>query len=411
MASYNPNDQSLRSWVSMEPAHDFPIQNLPLGIFVTGTGDPRPGVAIGDSVLDLAELGLLEGGSLNEFFARGRTGWRTLRQQVSWLLNKDNPELRDDASRIRRSLLPQSAVEMRLPAAIGDYVDFYSSLEHATNVGKMFRDPTNPLLPNWRWLPIGYHGRAGTVAVSGTPVRRPCGQLTRDNETASFGPSRRLDIELELAFFTGAPSLRGIPVAIDESEERIAGIVLMNDWSARDIQRWEYVPLGPFLGKSFLTSVSPWVISLDSLEPFRAPGPPQQPETLPYLRQAEPRNYDIHLEVLLQPAGSAAATRVCRTNYRHMYWSMAQQLAHLTSNGATIRPGDLCGSGTISGPGTDSFGSLLELSWNGTRPLRFPGGIERTFLEDGDTVILRGWCENGSTRIGLGEVRGTILPA
>jgi fumarylacetoacetase len=408
MASYNPNDPGLRSWVPVEPGHDFPIQNLPLGIFATAAGDIRPGVAVGDSVLDLAELGLLEGDSLNPFFARGRAAWRLLREEVSWLLNAANPELRDDAPRIKRSLLPQSQLEMRLPAVIGDYVDFYSSLEHATNVGKMFRDPSNPLLPNWRWLPIGYHGRAGTVAVSGTPVRRPRGQITTDNETASFGPTRRLDIELELAFFTGAP---GACVAVGEAEERIAGVVLMNDWSARDIQRWEYVPLGPFLGKSFLTSVSPWVVSLDALEPFRVVGPPQDPEPLPYLRQGELRNFDIELEVLLHASGAPREVRICRTNFKHMYWSMAQQLTHLTSNGATIRPGDLCGSGTISGPESGSFGSLLELTWNGTRPLQLPVGIERKFLEDGDTVILRGWCDNGSTRIGMGEVRGTIHPA
>jgi fumarylacetoacetase len=296
---------------------------------------------------------------------------------------------------------------MRLPCAIGDYVDFYSSLEHATNVGILFRSPDQPLLPNWRWIPIGYHGRSGTIHVSGKPVRRPCGQLPADNQTAVFGPSQRLDIELELAFLTAGPGARLSP---SEAREAIFGMVLMNDWSARDIQRWEYQPLGPFLGKSFLTTISPWVVTMDALEPFRVAGPGQTPEPLPYLREPEPRNHDIHLEVWLQTKESAAPERIARTNFRHMYWSSAQQLAHLTSNGATIRAGDLCGSGTISGPDPGSYGSLLELAWNGTKPLRLANGEERSFLEDGDTVILRGWCE-GPYRIGFGECRGTVQPA
>jgi len=286
---------------------------------------------------------------------------------------------------------------MMLPARIGDYVDFYSSLEHATNVGRMFRDPANPLLPNWRWLPIGYHGKSGTVAVSGTPVKRPRGQLSKDNQTAVFAPCQRLDIELETGFFTGAG--------------QVFGMVLLNDWSARDVQRWEYQPLGPFLSKSFLTSISPWVVMMEALEPFRVEGPRQEPEPLDHLRVREPRNYDIHLEAWLQPAGAVRATRICRTNFRNMYWSMEQQLKHLTSNGAPVRSGDLCGSGTVSGAEPGSFGSLLELTLNGAQPVTLKTGETRGFLEDGDTVTLRGWCEAAGHRVGFGEATGSVEPA
>ncbi len=393
MATYQPNDPALRSWVPVPAAHDFPIQNLPLGIFTKAGKDPRPGVRIGDHILDLAELGLLEGDSLNGLMERGPAAWSELRLRVSWLLNEENPELRDRP----RGLVSVKDAEMHMPARVGDYVDFYSSLEHATNVGRMFRDPANPLLPNWRWLPIGYHGKSGTVTVSGASVRRPKGQLSRDNQTAVFAPCRRLDIELETGFFIGA--------------NRVFGMVLLNDWSARDVQRWEYQPLGPFLSKSFLTSISPWVVTMEALEPFRVPGPPQDPKPLDHLRVPEPRNYDIHLEVWLKPAGAPRATSICSTNFRHMYWSMEQQLKHLTSNGAPVRSGDLCGSGTVSGAGPGSFGSLLELAWNGTQPLMLETGEERSFLEDGDTVTMRGWCEGAGYRVGFGEVVGTVVPA
>jgi fumarylacetoacetase len=410
MPDYNPTDPSLRSWVAVAPAHDFPIQNLPFGIFEAIGRGPRPAVAIGDHVLDLAELGLLEGDTLNALMERGPAAWRNLRARISNLLRHDNSELRDDAARISRALLPARDVALHLPCAIGDYVDFYSSIEHATNVGRMFRDPSNPLLPNWRWLPVGYHGKSGTVHVSGTPVRRPSGQLSANNETALFAPSKRLDIELETGFFVGRNTNLGEPLTIAAARDAIFGMVLLNDWSARDIQRWEYQPLGPFLGKSFLTSISPWVVTMDALEPFRVAGPAQEPPVLPYLAEPEPRGYDITLEVWLQPAGSPDSTRICRTNFRTMYWSMTQQIAHMTSNGASVRCGDLCGSGTVSGPTPDSFGSLLELAWNGAKPLQLPGGIQRTFLEDGDTVILKGYGE-GAVRIGFGEVSGTVVPA
>ena len=410
MPNYDPTNATLNSWVPVPSGSDFPIQNLPLGIFTTARHEARPGVAIGDSVLDLAELGLLEGASLNAHLRAGRNAWQALRARVSWLLNAGNPELRGDATRVRRCLIPRADVEMRLPVEIGDYVDFYSSLEHATNVGRMFRDPNNPLLPNWRWLPIGYHGRAGTVAVSGTPVRRPKGQLSADNQTAVFAPSRRLDIELELGFIVGQDSESNHPLTTAEARDAIFGVVLLNDWSARDIQRWEYQPLGPFLAKSFLTSISPWVVSLDALEPFRVSGPVQEPPPLDYLQEAEPRNLDIGLEVWLKPAGAQNAERIAATNYGSMYWSAAQQLAHLTSNGASIRVGDLFGSGTISGAERGSEGSLLESTWNGTQPLRLASGVERCFLEDGDEVTLRGWCGH-ECRVGFGEVTGRIEPA
>jgi len=406
---YDPNDPRLESWIPVPAGHDFLIQNLPLGIFEAGGHGPRPGVAIGDFVLDLEEIGLLYGETLNGFLALGPAAWRALRQRVSWLLNAENPALRDDAAGRARVLYLAADVTMRVPVSIGDYVDFYSSLEHAANVGRMFRDPANPLLPNWRHLPVGYHGKSGTVVVSGTPVRRPMGQISADNITPSFGASQRLDIELETGFVIGRDTPLGAPLPVEEAEGAIFGVVLLNDWSARDIQRWEYQPLGPFLGKSFATSISPWIVSLDALEPFRVAGPPQEPRPLDYLRHDGPHNFDIHLEVLLQPAGLEPVS-ICRTNFRQMYWSMAQQLAHLTSNGAGVRRGDLCGSGTVSGAEPDSYGSLLELAWNGTKPLELSGGLRRSFLEDGDTVILRGWCER-DYRIGFGECRGTIVPA
>jgi fumarylacetoacetase len=397
-AAYDPNLATHRSWIPVPEDHDFPIQNLPFGMFEAPGRGVRPGVRIGDFILDLMEAGLAEDASLVSLMPRARE----IRSAASWLLNAANPD------RLKPNcLVDHREAQMHLPCPIGDYVDFYSSLEHATNVGRMFRDPERPLLPNWRWLPIGYHGRAGTVQISGTPVRRPHGQISRDNETAVFGPSLRLDIELEMAFLTG---VAGSSLSPEEAQRSIFGLVLMNDWSARDIQRWEYVPLGPFLGKSFLTTISPWVVTADALEPFRVAGPPQSPAPLTYLQQAEPRNYDIHLEIWLQPHSDGEAVRIARTNFRHMYWSCAQQLAHLTSNGATIRPGDLCGSGTVSGPEPGSFGSLLELAWNGTKPISLPGGGERSFLQDGDTVILKGWCE-GAYRIGFGECRGTVAPA
>jgi fumarylacetoacetase len=416
---------SPRSFIEVAPDSDFPIQNLPFGIFsTTADSRPRAGVAIGDFVLDLAELeeaGLLavaapgrrvfDRDTLNAFIALGRPVWAHARSRIGELLSEEHAELRDNAGVRARALMPMREARMHLPVAIGGYTDFYSSKEHATNVGSMFRDPKNALLPNWRHLPVAYNGRASSVVVSGTPVRRPLGQLKlSDAEQPIFGPTRKLDFELETAFIVGEGNALGEPIAVDQAERHIFGLVLMNDWSARDIQQWEYVPLGPFNSKTFATSISPWVVTLDALAPFRVAGPAQDPRPLAYLAQAGEHAFDVHLEVDLEPAGTAAST-ICQTNFRHLYWSMAQQLAHHTVSGCNTRTGDLMGSGTISGSTPDSFGSLLELAWNGTRPLALPGGATRSFLEDGDELIITGWCEGESYRVGFGEVRGQIVPA
>ena len=420
------NDPSLKSFVEVMTDSHFPIQNLPFGVFsIAADPTQRVGVAIGDQILDLAvleESSLLTADpagsrvfnrpSLNGFIALGQSVWREVRASVSELLRHDSPRLRDDQNLRARALVPMAEAILHLPVEIGGYTDFYSSKEHATNVGMMFRDPKNALLPNWLHLPVGYNGRASSVVVSGTPVRRPNGQTKAPNaEAPSFGPSRKLDIELETAFIVGEGNALGEPIPVAEAERHIFGMVLMNDWSARDIQQWEYVPLGPFNSKGFATSISPWVVTMDALEPFRVEGPAQDPEPLPYLRQDGKASVDLHLEVTLRPEDTAEATTICRTNFRHMYWSMAQQLAHHTGSGCNTRVGDLMGSGTISGPEPDSFGSLLELTWNGQKPLALAGGGERSFLEDGDDVIIIGWCQGNGYRVGFGEVTGRVTPA
>ena len=422
------NSPALRSWIDIRPDSDFPIQNLPFGVFETEERGPRLGVAIGGYVLDLyaasqlgffsdlSELGeaqpkVFRRRSLNAFLRLGRPAWRAVRQRVSELLRHDEPRLRDHEEAVRDCLLRQTEVRMLRPVKPANYTDFYSSIEHATNVGIMFRDPANALLPNWRWLPIGYHGRTSSIVASGTPIRRPSGQRKAPDETVpTFGPSRQLDFELEMAFVVGTGSALGSPVGIDDAEDHIFGLCLFNDWSARDLQSWEYVPLGPFLGKNFGSSVAPWVVTLDALEPFRTAGPVQDPAPLPYLAQRGSHNFDVHLEVALTPEGGAETT-ISRANFGLMYWSMAQQLTHHTSNGCNLEAGDLYASGTISGPTPDSLGSMLELAWRGTRPLHLPDGSERKFLADGDTVTMRGFAEKDGVRIGFGEVRGTVLPA
>ncbi|WP_142846435.1 fumarylacetoacetase [Telmatospirillum sp. J64-1] len=419
-----PNDPRLTSFIDVSPDCHFPIQNLPFGIFSTAADPaPRVGIAIGGQVLDLAVLaeaglvktapeGIFARPSLNPFIALGRPAWRETRARISELLRHDNPALRDDLSLRSRALVPQAQARMHLPVEIGGYTDFYSSREHATNVGSMFRDPKNALMPNWLHIPIGYNGRASSVVVSGTPVRRPNGQTKApDAEFPSFGPSRKLDFELETAFILGRGNELGRPIPMAEAEEHIFGMVVMNDWSARDIQQWEYVPLGPFNSKTFATSISPWVVTMEALEPFRVAGPVQDPQPLPYLRQTGPQGFDLHLEVALRPAGAKSETVISRTNFRHMYWSMAQQLVHHTISGCNTRIGDLMGSGTISGPTPDSLGSLLELTWNGKTPLVLEGGEERSFLQDGDEVIMTGWCQGEGYRIGFGKVSGRIEPA
>lgn len=417
----------LESWVPVAPTSDFPIQNLPFGVFLRD-GRARIGVAIGNQILDLfeaAEAGffddvcereLLQAPVLNPLLAAGRDSWTPLRDRLSSLLRAGG-DARLRVSNVERFLCRQEAVEMRVPMEIGDYVDFYSSIEHATNLGRLFRPDAEPLLPNWRWLPVGYHGRSSTIVIDGTSIRRPCGQRKPPSEAAPvFGPTGRLDIELEMGFVTGPGNELGMPIPVRDAREHIFGLLLVNDWSARDIQAWEYQPLGPFLGKSFATTISPWIVTLDALEPFRVQGPAQEPQPLEYLRAVESWNYAISLEVELQTrrmreAGIPPAT-ISRTNFRGVYWSVAQQLAHATANGALARPGDLFASGTISGSQPHSQGSLIELTWNGTQPIGLPDGETRTFLEDGDEVTLRGWCEKpGARRIGFGAARGLIEPA
>ncbi|GJH38186.1 fumarylacetoacetase [Paraburkholderia hospita] len=423
-------DASRKSWVESanDPSCDFPIQNLPFGIFSDGlNATRRAGVAIGDCIADLAALesaGLLTvpssgagdsvfvRDSLNDFIALGRDTWRSVRIQLSKLLARGNTTLHDDAELRSRALIRRADATLHLPVQIPGYTDFYSSKEHATNVGSMFRDPKNALLPNWLEIPIGYNGRASSVVVSGTPVRRPNGQLKLpDQERPVFGACRKLDIELETGFIVGRGNALGESIKCGEAEDHIFGMVLLNDWSARDIQQWEYVPLGPFNAKTFATTISPWIVTLDALEPFRVAQPAQDPQPLDYLRHAGEHAFDISLEVLLKPHGAKEATTISRTNFRHMYWTMAQQLAHHTVSGCNTRVGDLMGSGTISGPADDSFGSLLELTWNGKNPLQLKDGGTRGFIEDGDELTLAGWCQGDGYRVGFGTCVGEILPA
>ncbi|MFN4080379.1 MAG: fumarylacetoacetase [Saprospiraceae bacterium] len=409
--------QELKSWLPIPENSDFSLYNLPFGVFREGNGSPRAGVAIGDRVIDMVAAAeadifgkkrfytkIFAQDTLNEFIAMGRAHAERIRRKLQqWLCAKEAPEA---ANRI---LKDRAQVAMLLPIRIGDYTDFYSSIEHATNVGKMFR-PDNPLLPNWRWLPVAYHGRASSIVVSGTPFRRPAGQTTTQPDQApQFGPTRQLDFELEVAFVIGKDSPMGMPIDANEAPDYIFGLMLFNDWSARDIQRWEYVPLGPFLGKNFCSTVSPWIVTLDALRPFRVKGPIQRPEPLPYLTTRGPNHYDIELEVWIKPE-NGQETCVCRSNFRYLYWSMAQQLAHHTSNGCNVRVGDLMASGTISGDKKNSYGSLLELTWGGKNPLTLYDDVKRTFLEDGDTVILRGSAGSGSRRVGFGEAAAVILP-
>jgi fumarylacetoacetase len=424
----NPStDPNLKSFVDVDANSHFPIQNLPYGVFrKSHGGDNRVGVRIGDFVLDLTELekngffracksipeGTFAGRRLNALMALGRTAWTETRLMVSRLLAADSPELRDNDVIRDRVLLPVGQTIMQMPADIGDYTDFYSSKEHATNVGIMFRGKENALMPNWLHLPVAYHGRASSGVLSGTPVRRPRGQVKPDEADAPvFSPSRLLDFELEMGFFTGPGNELGTPIPVDSAHEHIFGMVLVNDWSARDIQKWEYQPLGPFNAKNFATSISPWVVTLDALEPFRCAGPAQDPAPLPYLAGSGDRAYDIRLEVALDGGDAGGPLTICRSNFRHMYWNVSQQLAHHTVTGCNVRPGDMMASGTISAPDEGGYGSLLELTWRGTRPIRLPGGAERKFLQDGDTLTISGWCQGDGYRVGFCEVTGEILPA
>ncbi len=419
---------TLETFFDVDADSDFSIHNLPFGVFRPRAGAaPRIGVAIGSRVLDLSVLedkGLFTGPELsgtdvfhepvlNPFMAMGRSAWREARVRITELLRADEPTMRDDAALRDAALLPTSSVEMLLPARIDDYTDFYSSREHATNVGTMFRGPDNALQPNWLHLPVGYHGRSSSIVVSGTGVRRPMGQTKADDaQSPSYGPSRLMDFELEMGFFVGPGNDLGEPIPIGCAADHIFGLVLVNDWSARDIQKWEYVPLGPFLGKNFATSISPWVVTLEALEPFRCASPRQEdPEPLSYLTRPQDQAYDIQLEVLLQSQKMDRALRIATSNFRYMYWDICQQLAHHTVNGCNARPGDLLASGTISGPAKEERGSMLELTWRGTEPIELPSGETRKFLADGDTVTMTGRCERNGIRVGFGEVTGTLLPA
>jgi fumarylacetoacetase len=422
----------LKSFVDVAPDSHFPLENLPYGVFKARDGGAaRIGVAIGDSIVDLAELeraGLLKDlppgpsrtgiaaattrDALNELMSLGRPAWRALRQKLQHLLASETSILRDNAELRKRAFHQQADVTMQVPARIGDYTDFYSSYHHAHNVGTMLRGPENALMPNWKWLPVGYHGRASSIVISGTDVRRPKGQTKAPDAAApTFGPSKSFDYELETAFFVGPGNSLGEPIEIDRATEHIFGLVLMNDWSARDIQAWEYQPLGPFLAKNFATSISPWVVTLDALEPFRTPLAKQEPEPLPYLRSAGDFNFDIKLEARLQARGSNDAFVITRTNFQNLYWSISQQLAHHTVGGCNLVPGDLLASGTISGATEESRGCMLELTWRGANPLKLPNGDTRKWLEDGDRLTISGWCEGDGYRIGFGEVTGMILSA
>ena len=412
------------SWIKTEANEDFTIFNIPFGVFTTGGQSPRVGSAIGAYVIDLAALAekeyfnglnlpanVFEAASLNDFIQLGKKTTTAVRNRIIELFDVNNGELRDNEAAKNDVLIARDSVKMLLPVQIGDYTDFYSSIEHATNVGTMFRDPDNALLPNWKHIPVGYHGRASSIIVSETDIHRPKGQTRpNDEEPPTFGPSKLLDFELEMAFITYPGKPLGQAITTAEADEYIFGMVVFNDWSARDIQKWEYVPLGPFLAKNFASSLSPWVVTLDALEQFRTAGPVQNPAVLPYLETEPNKNIDIQLEVAIEPL-NAEENVVCRSNYKYMYWNMNQQLAHQTVNGCNINAGDLYASGTISGPTPDSYGSMLELSWKGTKPIPMSDGTERKFINDHDTVIMRAHCEKDNRRVGFGEVRTKVLPA
>ncbi len=412
----------MKSWINIAKDSDFSLHNIPFGIY-SNSGMPKAATRIGETVIDLDVLhkaGLFAGLNLpeevfaqpilNDFISLGKPTTNATRKRIQELFASNNGELRDDDALCVDAILSVKNVKMHLPVRIGDYTDFYSSREHATNVGIMFRDPANALLPNWLHIPVGYHGRASSVVISGTPIHRPKGQTKADDaELPTFGPSRQLDFELEMAFVVGKPNALGSSIPVEKAEDHIFGMIIFNDWSARDIQKWEYVPLGPFLGKNFGSSVSPWIVTLEALEPFRSPGPTQEPEVLPYLKANKEHNFEINLEAIIETESGISKT-VSNSNFKYMYWSMAQQLAHHTINGCNMNVGDLCASGTISGPTPESYGSMLEISWKGTRPVSMPDGTERRFILDGDSVIMKAYCENDGNRVGFGEVRTKVLP-
>jgi len=418
------NNPSLKSWVNVPENSDFPIQNLPFGIFSLPGDSPRVGVAIGEKIIDLKnlfELGYLaevpfeladfDAAVLNPMLLKGKKAMRELRNRISDLLNIENKELQDNPEEAIQIVVDAKNAAMHLPLYIGDYTDFYSSEQHAYNVGCLFRDPANALMPNWKHIPVGYHGRSSSIIVSGEPIHRPKGQKRPNpEEPPVFGPSNLLDFELEMGFVTFQGKPLGDSISTAEADDYIFGMCLFNDWSARDIQGWEYVPLGPFLGKNFASHMGAWIVTLDALEPFRVPGPVQDPKVLPYLEYKGDKHIAINLEVAIQPENTTEKV-VANSNYKYMYWNMNQQLAHHSINGCNINCGDMMASGTISGPNKGEFGSMLEISWKGANPIAMNDGTERKFINDHDTVIMRGYAKNDSVRIGFGEVSAKILPA
>jgi len=418
------NDPNRKTWLKVDKNSDFPIQNIPFGVFLTRDDIITIGTRIGDYAIDLGalhQLGYFKDipltddiflqDTLNDFIADGRKTWRLVRNRIADIFDENNSLLKKNDKHRNSIIFAMNEVEMKLPVNIGDYTDFYASKEHATNVGSIFRDPENALLPNWLHIPIGYHGRSSSIIPSGTPIRRPKGQMKPANLDAPiFGPTKLLDFELEMAFITTDVNKLGKTINIDEAKEYIFGLVLFNDWSARDIQGWEYVPLGPFLGKSFASTISPWIVTLDALKPFKVESPKQEPTPLPYLQQGGKRSYDIHLQAFIKPE-DGEETLVSNSNFKYMYWTMNQQLTHHTINGCNVRAGDMMGSGTISGPTPESYGSMLELTWRGQNPVQLKDGTERKFINDNDMVIMRGFCENENVRIGFGDCAGKVLPA
>ena len=411
----------MKSWINIPKDSDFTIYNLPFGVFSTSEKSKRVGVAIGNNIIDLLvcnrvnifegltiDDSIFENDYLNEFINLGKNKTNRIREIIQNELCNDQSVLKSNNDVI---LLKKTA-KMHIPVKIGDYTDFYSSIEHASNIGSMFRDASNPLLPNWKHLPVGYHGRASSIIVSGVDIRRPKGQIKPiDSETPVFSSSKRLDFELEMGYIIGKNSSLGSSVSTNEAEDYIFGKVLFNDWSARDIQKWEYVPLGPFLGKSFASSISPWVVTLEALEPFKVKGPIQKPGVLDYLKFSGLKNYDINLSVSIIPDESNVESQICESNFKYMYWNMSQQIAHHTVNGCNLNIGDIMASGTISGKSKNSFGSMLELSWGGKNKIKLDDGLTRTFIEDYDSIVMRGYCEKNDIRVGFGEVRSKLLPS
>lgn len=418
------NSPARKSWIAVENGSDFPIQNIPFGVFTTASGDTVGGTRIGNKVINLNALqqlgyfssislpnGIFGLPTLNEFLKLSKKEWRATRDCLAEIFDAENNTLQGNKTDCDAILSEYTAVTMEMPVAVGDYTDFYSSRDHAINVGTMFRDPNNALLPNWLHIPVGYHGRASSIVLSGTDIRRPKGQQKPADATVPvYGPSKLLDFELEMAFVTGQGKAMGESISTAEADDYIFGMCIFNDWSARDIQAWEYVPLGPFLAKNFASSISPWIVTLDALEPFRTNGEKQDPKVLPYLEFEGNKNIDINLEVQIATDKMPAHT-ICNSNYKYMYWNMTQQLAHHTVNGCNINAGDMMASGTISGPDASQYGSMLELSWRGSKPLAMPDGSERKFINDHDTVIMKAHCEKDGVRVGFGEVSTKVLPA